>query len=53
MTLASAIGYLVAVAVKAPLWPFAIALGLAGVSQLAGWVIYREHPDGGPQQVGH
>ena len=53
MTLAAMIGYLVAVAAKATLWPFAVALGLVAVAQLAGWIIYRDHPDAGEQQVGH
>ncbi len=42
LSVAVAIGYLVAVAVKAPLWPFAILLGLLAIAFLAGWLIYRE-----------
>jgi len=47
------IGYLVAIGVKAPLWPFAVAIGLVAVSALAGSLIYRERPGPGEQQVGH
>jgi len=54
MSVAAAIGYLVAIAAKATLlWPFGVALGLVAVSQLAGWVLYRNHPDAGEQPVGH
>ena len=51
LSLAAGIGYLVAIALKVTLWPFGVALGLVGVSQLAGWLIYR--PGTGEQQVGH
>jgi hypothetical protein len=53
MTAAVAVGYLVAVLAKATLWPFVIFLALAGVTFLAGWLVYREHPGAGEQQVGH
>lgn len=53
MSAAAAIGYLVAIGIKAPLWPFAAALGLVAVSGLAGSLIYREHPGTGERQVGH
>jgi len=53
MTAAVAVGYLVAALAKAALWPFAIFVALAGVTFLAGWLVYREHPGAGGQQVGH
>jgi hypothetical protein len=53
MSISAGIGYLVAIAAKATLWPFGVALGLVAVSQLAGWLVYREHPGPGGQQVGH
>ena len=53
MTAAVAVGYLVAGLAKATLWPFAIFVALAGVTFLAGWIIYREHPGTGEQQAGH
>jgi hypothetical protein len=46
MTAAAAVAFLIAVAVKATIWPFVIFVVLAGVSGLAGWAIYREN-DGG------
>jgi hypothetical protein len=49
MTLAAAVAYLVAIAVRArSLWPFALFVIIGGVSGLIGWVIYR---DDGPGQV--
>jgi hypothetical protein len=53
MSAAAAIAYLVAIAIRATLWPFAVAIGLVAVSQVAGWVIYRDRPDGREQQAGH
>jgi cation transport ATPase len=53
MTAAVAVGYLVAALAKATLWPFVIFVALAGVTFLAGWLVYREHPRAGKQQVGH
>ena len=53
MTAAVAVGYLVAALAKATLWPFAIFVALAGVTFLAGWLVYREHSGAGEQQVGH
>ena len=53
MTAAVAIGYLAAAVAKATLWPFAIFVALAGVTFLAGWLVYREHSGAGEQQVGH
>ena len=52
MTAAVAVGYLVASLAKVTLWPFAIFVGVAGVTFLAGWAVYREH-GAGEQQVGH
>lgn len=50
MTAAAAVAFLVAVAVKATIWPFAIFVALAGLSGVAGWAIYRE--DGRRQDDG-
>jgi L-alanine-DL-glutamate epimerase-like enolase superfamily enzyme len=50
---AAAVAYLVAAVAKATLWPFAIFLAITGVAFLAGWLIYREHPGGREEQVGH
>jgi hypothetical protein len=49
---AAAVAYLVAALAKATLWPFAIFVAIAGVAFFAGWLVYREHPGGGEQQVG-
>ena len=52
MTAASALAYLVVVVGRASfwpkvtVWPFAIPVGLAGLTGMAGWVIYRERGDG-------
>jgi hypothetical protein len=46
MAAAAVVAFLIAVAVKATIWPFAAFVGLAGLSGFAGWVIYREHDDG-------
>ncbi len=43
MSLAVAAAYLVAVGVRATLWPFGIALALPVLATAAGWVRYREH----------
>jgi hypothetical protein len=43
---AVAVGYIVASADKAVLWPWAILLGLIAVSVLAGWFVYGERGDG-------
>jgi L-alanine-DL-glutamate epimerase-like enolase superfamily enzyme len=51
--LAAAVAYLGAAVAKATLWPFAVILGVVGVTFLLGWVIYREDPGGREQQVGH
>jgi hypothetical protein len=45
MTAAAVVAFLIAVAVKAAIWPFAVFVALAGLSGFAGWVIYREHGD--------
>jgi hypothetical protein len=46
MILAAAVAFLIAV--KATVWPFALAVAVAGVSGLAGWAIYR---DDGPSHA--
>jgi hypothetical protein len=46
LSVAAAVALLIAIAVKAALWPFEILVGLIGVSVVAGWVIYRDHGDG-------
>ena len=46
MTAGAVVAFLIAVAVKATLWPFAVFVVLAGLSELAGWAIYREDGDG-------
>jgi L-alanine-DL-glutamate epimerase-like enolase superfamily enzyme len=50
---AAAVAYLAASLAKATLWPFAIFVAIPGVTFLAGWLVYREHPGAGEQQVGH
>jgi hypothetical protein len=50
MTAAAVVAFLIAVAVKATIWPFAIFVVLAGLSGFAGWAIYRQ--DGGGQDDG-
>lgn len=45
MSLATAAAYCVAVAVNAPLWPFAAALGLLVATAAIGWAVYRDRPD--------
>jgi hypothetical protein len=46
MTGAAVVAFLVATTVRAVVWPFALFVVLAGLSGLAGWVIYRERGDG-------
>jgi hypothetical protein len=46
MTAAVIVAFLIAVVVKATIWPFAVLVALAGISGLAGWAIYREHGNG-------
>src|ERR1039457_6009196 len=46
MTAAAVVAFLIAVAVKATIWPFAIFVALAGLSGFAGWAIYRDDGDG-------
>ena len=46
MTAAAVVAFLIAVAVKATIWPFAILVVIAGLSGLAGWAIYRDDGDG-------
>ena len=53
MTVAAVVAFLIAIAVKATLWPFFVFVALPGLAGLAGWVIYREHGEGREQQVEH
>ena len=53
LSLAVGVISIVAVAVKATLWPVLVLVGLLPLTLLAGWAMYREHPDGREQQVGH
>ncbi len=43
LSVAVAVGYLVAVATKAALWPFGSLLGVLAVTFAAGWWIHGEH----------
>jgi hypothetical protein len=43
MSLAAVVTYLIAVAAKATLWPFAILVCLPAATFAAGWLIYRDH----------
>jgi len=40
-TIAALVGYMVAVALKDPVWPFALILGIEAVTFIAGLTIYR------------
>ncbi|MGI5518359.1 hypothetical protein [Streptomyces sp. CA-106131] len=42
MSLAAAIGYLIAVSINATLWPFAVALGLPVLTAIGGWAFYGD-----------
>jgi hypothetical protein len=53
MTLGVGVTFIVAFATKATLWPFAVLLPLPFLSLTAGALIYRDHPEGHRQQVGH
>jgi hypothetical protein len=53
LSLGIAVVSIATVAAKATLWPVAILVGLIPVSLVAGWMLYREHPDGHQQQTGH
>jgi hypothetical protein len=52
-TLAATTAFLAAIAAKATLWPFYIFITVPGVTFLAGWLVYREHPGTGEQQAGN
>jgi hypothetical protein len=52
-TLAAGTAFLAAVAAKITLWPFYIFITVPGVTFLAGWLVYRDHPGTGEQQIGH
>lgn len=43
LSLAVAVGYIVATSTKAALWPWAILLGLLTISFLGGWLAYGDH----------
>ncbi len=53
LSLGVAVISIVAVGTKVALWPVAVLVALIPLSLLAGWAMYREHPDGREQQVGH
>ena len=53
LSLAVAVISIVAAGAKVTLWPVAVLVALIPLSLLAGWAMYREHPDGREQQVGH
>src|ERR1700733_7897431 len=53
LSMAVAVISVVAVAVKATLWPIAVLVALLPLTLLEGWVLYREHPGGRERQVGH
>jgi hypothetical protein len=53
LSMGIAVVSIAAVAAKATLWPVVILIGLIPVSLLAGWMLYRERPGPGEQQVGH
>jgi hypothetical protein len=46
MTAAAIGAFLIAVVLKATIWPFAAFVAIAGISGLVGWAIYRENGDG-------
>ena len=46
MTAAAIGAFLIAVVLKATIWPFAVFVAIAGISGLVGWAIYRENGDG-------
>jgi hypothetical protein len=52
-TLAAAIAYVAAFAAKITLWPFAIFLGVPGLTYLVGWLVYWERGDRPQHQPGH
>ena len=45
--------FIVAVATKTTLWPFAVLVPLPVLSLVVGGLIYREHPGAGEQHAGH
>jgi hypothetical protein len=55
MILAAAAAFLIAIAVKATVWPFALLVAVAGVSGFVGWAIYRDDGPGQPDgaDAGH
>jgi fatty acid desaturase len=46
-TLAAGTAFLAAVAARITLWPFYIFITVPGVTFLAGWLVYRDHPGTG------
>jgi hypothetical protein len=53
MSLAVGVTFIVAVATKTTLWPFAILVPLPVLSLVVGGLIYRDRPGGREQQIGH
>jgi hypothetical protein len=47
LSVAVAVGYVVASATKAMLWPWAVLLGLVAAAFFAGWLMYGERGGGG------
>lgn len=45
LSLAVAVAYIIAMATKAMLWPWAILIGLVGGTFLIGWLLHGEHGD--------
>jgi peptidoglycan/LPS O-acetylase OafA/YrhL len=53
MSLAVGVTFIIAVATKTTTWPFAVLVPLPILTLVAGGLIYREHPGGREQQIGH
>jgi len=53
MSVAVGVTFIVAVATKTTLWPFAVLVPLPVLSLVVGGLIYREHPGAGEQHAGH
>ena len=53
MSVAVGVTFIVAVATKTTMWPFAVLVPLPVLSLVVGGLIYREHPGAGEQHAGH